>query len=258
MDDSLFKAFCDGKAQTTVLYQDGSNSIELKSKAIITANTIPNIKIDTGTTRRILSYTHKSNFVDDVKDVDESQHKYLKDKELLNKLKEQPALLNAWFDILASYCNKWLNGEKMKYNQNFEETKANVTLSNDIFQDFLDSKVNIINNPEHRIGKNEMHKAFSSMYPTKFLIVQQIINSLKEKGLQYENTFRCKNDGIRGVFMCCKLEDARTNDDEEEDEEEEDEKASPLDSGIKKDIDYKKRCLELEKELAELKLKLNL
>jgi hypothetical protein len=133
MDDSLFKAFCDGKAQTTVLYQDGSNSIELKSKAIITANTMPNIKIDTGTTRRILSYTHKSNFVDDVKDVDESQHKYLKDKELLNKLKEQPALLNAWFDILASYCNKWLNGEKMKYNQNFEETKANVTLSNDIY-----------------------------------------------------------------------------------------------------------------------------
>ena len=254
MDDSLFKAFCDGKAQTTVLYQDGSNSIELKSKAIITANTMPNIKIDTGTTRRILSYTHKSNFVDDVKDVDESQHKYLKDKELLNKLKEQPALLNAWFDILASYCNKWLNGEKMKYNQNFEETKANVTLSNDIFQDFLDSKVNITNNPEHRIGKNEMHKAFSSMYPTKFLTVQQIINSLKEKGLQYENTFRCKNDGIRGVFMCCKLEDARTNDDEEED----DEKPSPLDSGIKKDIDYKKRCLELEKELAELKLKLNL
>ena len=48
--------------------------------------------------------------------------------------------------------------------------------------------------------------------------------------------------------------------DEEEDEEEDDddEKASPLDSGIKKGIDYKKRCSELEKELAELKLKLNL
>jgi hypothetical protein len=72
------------------------------------------------------------------------------------------------------------------------------------------------------------------MYPTKFLTVQQIINSLKEKGLQYENNLRCKSDGIRGVFLCCKLEDARTNDDEEDDEEEEDEKASPLDSGIKK------------------------
>ena len=49
-------------------------------------------------------------------------------------------------------------------------------------------------------------------------------------------------------------------DEEEEDEEEDDddEKASPLDSGIKKGIDYKKRCSELEKELAELKLKLNL
>ena len=101
-----------------------------------------------------------------------------------------------------------------------------------------------------------MHKAFSSMYPNKFLTVQQIINSLKEKGLQYENNLRCKSDGIRGVFLCCKLEDARTNDDEEEDDD--DEKASPLDSDIKKGIDYKKRCEELEKELAELKLKLNL
>jgi hypothetical protein len=238
MDDSLFKAFCDGKAQTTVLYQDGSNSIELKSKAIVTANNMPNIKIDKGTTRRILSYTHKSNFVDHQKDVDESQHIYLKDKELINKLKEQPSLLNAWFDILASHCNRWLNGEKLQYNKNFEETKLDVTASNDIFQDFLDSKVKITNDPENRVGKNEMSKAFNLMYPTKFLTVQQIINSLKEKGLKYEGTFRCKNDGVKGVFMCCKLEDVYVNDSEDEEED---------------DIDYYKLYQNALKEIAELK-----
>jgi hypothetical protein len=126
----------------------------------------------------------------------------------------------------------------MKYNQNFEETKANVTLSNDIFQDFLNGKVNITNNPEHRVGKNEMHKAFSSMYPNKFLTVQQIINSLKEKGLKYEGTFRCKNDGVKGVFMCCKLEDVCINDSEDEEED---------------DIDYYKLYQNALKEIAELK-----
>lgn len=45
-------------------------------------------------------------------------------------------------------------------------------------------------------------------------------------------------------------------DEEETDDEDYDEVVSPLDEGIK--IDYKKQCMELEKELAELKLKLNL
>jgi len=238
IDDSLFKAFCDGKAQTTKLYEDGSNSIILKSKAIVTANTMPNIKIDTGTTRRILSYTHKSKFVDELKEVDELNHVYLKDKDLKNKITEQPHLLNAWFDILALNCNKWLHGEKIKYNQNFEETKSDVTASNDIFQDFLDSKIKITNEPEDRIGKNQMHKAFSSMYPTKFLTVQQIINSLKEKGLNYEGTFRCKIDGIRGCFMNVKLEDACIEEEEDDCEDE---------------IDYVKAYTMNCKEIRELK-----
>ena len=49
---------------------------------------MPNIKIDTGVSRRILSYTHKSSFVDDPKDVDESHQIYLKDRLLVDKCKE--------------------------------------------------------------------------------------------------------------------------------------------------------------------------
>jgi hypothetical protein len=243
IDDSLFKSFCDGKAQTTKLYQDGSNSIELKSKAIITANTMPNIKIDTGTTRRILSYTHQSNFVDLAKDVDEKNHIYLKDKDIISKIAEHECLLNAWFDMLATYCQKWLNGEKMKYNKNFEETKLNVTASNDIFQDFIDSKIKITGNSDDRVGKNEMAKAFGLMYPNKCLTVQQIMNSLKEKGLKYEGTLRCKSDGVKGCYMGVKLEDHCETDDATDEEDD--------------DKDYVKLYHKLLKENAELKKLLN-
>ena len=51
----------------------------------------------------------------------------------------------------------------------------------------------------------------------------------------------------------CEFDD----EDEDEQDDDDDEVVSPLDSGIKT-IDYKKRCQELEKELTELKLKLNL
>ena len=54
IDDSLFKTFCDGKVQATQLYKDGTTTISLNSKAIISANTMPNIKIDSGVFRRIL------------------------------------------------------------------------------------------------------------------------------------------------------------------------------------------------------------
>ena len=48
IDTSLFKKFCDGQLTTTQLYKDGSFTIPHYSKAIITANTMPNFKVDTG------------------------------------------------------------------------------------------------------------------------------------------------------------------------------------------------------------------
>ena len=247
MDDSLFKQFCDGKAQTTKLYEDGSVSITLKSKAIITANTMPNIKNDSGTKRRILAYNHRSSFTDSINDVDENNHIYLKDKQLIEKL-TNANLLTAWFDILSMYCHKWLHGEKLKPNENFEETKLDVTASNDIFQDFIDSKLKLTSSAEDRIGKNEMVKAFGMMYPGKLLTCQQIINSLKEKGLKYDFKLRCKSDGVKGCYIGVKLQSFYEDDDESinvykqiygDDESSDDEmKTSPLDHGIK-NINYK-------------------
>ncbi len=62
LDESLFKDYTDGSCQTTALYQDGANDFKHFSKLVISANTFPNIKIDTGVARRIDSFTHTSEF----------------------------------------------------------------------------------------------------------------------------------------------------------------------------------------------------
>jgi phage/plasmid-associated DNA primase len=67
IDSSFFKKFIDGEIQTTKLYKDKSYNFSHYSKPIITANTFPNINIDSGTSRRLIGYTHKSLFVEDKK-----------------------------------------------------------------------------------------------------------------------------------------------------------------------------------------------
>lgn len=66
VDDSLFKQFPEGKIQTTKLYKDDIYTIYHYSMLIVTLNTMLNIKIDTGTARRIKSNYHKSEFVEDI------------------------------------------------------------------------------------------------------------------------------------------------------------------------------------------------
>jgi hypothetical protein len=163
---------------------------------------MPNLKVDSGIIRRLNSYTHKSKFVDDADEVDESNHIYLKDSNLLQKLKDQN-LLDAWFDILAFKCHKWLHGEKLRFNKNFNESKHIIIDSNDIIQDFIDSKLTITDDPEDRIGKIQIHDAFNKMYPTKHLTTLQLITALKDKKLKYESKWRC--DKIQGCFVGIKL-----------------------------------------------------
>jgi hypothetical protein len=202
LDETLFKSFCEGKLQTTKLYEDGQFNFSHHGKCVTTANTMPNIKIDSGVVRRFLGYTHKSKFTLNKNEVDEKNNIYLVDKEFVNDVKKMN-LLNAWFDILSEYCLKWINGTVPIYTENFNETKNIVMDSNDIYQDFVDSKLNVTNNPSHKIGKNQMHDLFSQMYPKKFMTPLQVITSLKEKKIIYDSQVRC--DGIKGCFIGVKL-----------------------------------------------------
>jgi phage/plasmid-associated DNA primase len=222
IDDSLFKNFCDGQITTTQLYKENCHSFQHYSKCFTTANVMPSIKIDSGSARRIISATHVSKFVDKT-DVNEKEHRYLKDLSLKETIENDVGLKLALFDIVASYCQKWLSGQKIIYSKNFSETKDNIVSSNDIFQDFIDSKLITTEKPDDRIGKNKMHALFSKSYPDRHLSVLQIISNMKDHKIRYEGTYR-SCDGIKGCFIGVKIKGTNDDDDEED----------PYENGVEK------------------------
>ncbi|NDC31290.1 MAG: hypothetical protein EBZ58_10220 [Bacteroidetes bacterium] len=242
IDASLFKKFCDGQLTTTQLYKDGSFTVPHYSKAIITANTMPNIKIDTGISRRFKGFTHQSNFTNKQEDIDEASHIYKVDVDLLEKL-IKANLLDAWFDILATACNGWLQGKKTQYTANFEETRDAVLMSNDWIQDFIDSNLKITNNESDRIGKTTMYDALKSQNPNKHISLIQLISSLKDKKIRYNAKYRC--DKMQGCFVGVLFQDGLDDETSQDD---------PLDKGT--ETNYKSKYENAMKEIEDLKKQL--
>jgi hypothetical protein len=58
INDTAFKNFCDGRMMTTMLYKDGQQNFQHNCKAVITANTMPSMIVNSGITRKIEAYTH--------------------------------------------------------------------------------------------------------------------------------------------------------------------------------------------------------
>jgi len=199
LDQSLFKRFCEGLITTVSLYKDGVNNFKHLAKLVFTANTFPNIVIDTGTTRRIESFTHSSEFTLDPKLVNESNHIYLADKNLIDEFESNDELKNALFEILAEYGYKWMKNETFPKTKNFDETKATIIGTNDVVQDFIDKHIEITNVDSDRIGKSEMLATFKIMYPKSFMTEIQLIGALKQKRLKYDGDKRVQ--GIKGAYL---------------------------------------------------------
>ena len=240
-----FKNFCDGKMKVTQLYRDGTFSIDLKCKLVATTNIMPNMQIDTGTVRRFLAYTHMSNFIDDEKEVNEEKLIFLKDKYLLDKIKQEDNQLNAWVDLLVAHCVSIYNNNIPKLTNNFKDTTSSVVSTNDIIQDFIDSTLVLTNNPDDKIGKNDMLEAFREKYPEKHMALQQLITSLKERKISYAGTRTCHN--MKGCYECVKFRVDYLN------ECGDDQPSSFLVHDNKK---LKKENEALKKEIEELKEKL--
>ncbi len=149
INDTLFKKFCEGELQTTKLYQENQHMITHYSKTIITSNEMPNFRTDSGMSRRMKATTHEAKFTKNKKDVNEDEHIYLEDADLISKITSD-TMLNAWFDILAKKCKRYLAGEANEFTENFKNTKSDVMSGNDYFQDFIDCKLSITNDDKHR------------------------------------------------------------------------------------------------------------
>jgi hypothetical protein len=196
-DPSVFKQFNDGKLQTVKLFKDGCESFEHRAKLFSTANNLPNILIDNGTLRRIKAYLTEAKFVEHEHEVDEDNHVYLKDKNLLQDMKEKN-LRVAWFQIMADFAYDWLESRVIHYPPNFDSAKCEIAAANDIMQDFIDGHLIATGNEADRVGKLAMHDAFKVAYPEKHLSPIQLITSLKEKKLNYNCKLRAA--GIQGCF----------------------------------------------------------
>ena len=173
-----FKSMADGKNATTKLYADGCDPVYHHSRMFITSNNMINIKIDTGTKRRIFAYETVSEFVEDKKLVNHKQHKYLKNFDLKDEL-VRDNLLDAFIDILVEYCVKWLQDKRViKMTKGWIQAKDTILESNDIMADFIDANIILTKNDGDKIGKAEMHEMFQDCYPDKHLTVQQLISDL--------------------------------------------------------------------------------
>ena len=199
MDTDLFKKFCEGVLKTTKLYHDGEFTVTHNSKCIFTANTMPNIIIDSGTKRRMEVYQHQSDFTELKELVDEENHVYLVVKEL-EKTMEKAGLLNAFFDILVINALKYLKGEEIIYPTGFTDATQYVISSNDNIQDFIDSELEITGDEIDKIGKNDMLELYLKANPTRRLSPQQLIGALKDKKIVYKYDIRY-GSGHKGCFI---------------------------------------------------------
>ena len=107
IDDSLFKSFIEGYVKTISLYKDGFNDIEHNSKVILTSNELPNIKIDSAVSSRIVSHTHRSFFTSDDSEIDESKYIYKRNNNLISEINND-TYKNAVVDIILHHASLYL------------------------------------------------------------------------------------------------------------------------------------------------------
>jgi phage/plasmid-associated DNA primase len=208
MNVSTFKQFCEGKMQGKMLYKDGIHSFSHNGLGIFTSNTMPNIKIDSGVSRRIIALEHTSKFVEDRKKVNEAKHIYLKNEDFLEDMKR---LLNAWIDILVDYGYKWTQGEQPELPESFKRCKDEIVDVNDIYQDMIDAKLVITGLSKDRIGKYRMEEIFKQMFPNRGTTQQIIRDKLREKKILYNKDLTAGNGDPRGVYVGIRERNCRDN-----------------------------------------------
>ena len=187
LDQTKFKPFVEGEMSTTKLFKECVHILRHRSLSVATTNHLPNLGGGGGNSmfRRVLALNHIATFTKNEDEVDEENHIYLADIDIVRKIVER-GLLNAIFDILVEYCHKYMNGEKLKLTQNFTDTKDIIQQTNDVIQEFVDKTLVITNNNNDRISKDDMMNLFKKTFNNeRHLSDRQLILDLKRKGISY-------------------------------------------------------------------------
>jgi len=183
MNKSTFKKFCEGELKGKLLYRNGTHEFKHYGLPVFTSNTMPNINIDSGVKRRFRCYNHTSEFTADKSKVNKANNVYLLDLDVIENIISEN-LLNTWIDILASYANKWINGNEIPIPKSFQEFTDEVIDANDHIKDFIDEKLIITDGGRNdKISKNDMLDLFQEMFPKRRMTHQILLSALKEKGV---------------------------------------------------------------------------
>lgn len=254
IDDALFKGLVDGSSQATQLFKDGQTTIKLSCMFFFTANYIPKIKWDSGTIRRIDVYEMQSEFVDDDKDVDETKLRFKKDNTILSKFNN--AKRNALIDLLLPHAKAFYDGTETLTDrpESFIVSKQEALTTNDTFQEFIDSYLQITDEDGDRVGKGTMFDLFRQHYPMLKYGDHSILSSLKDKGLQYSCTKRVS--GLKGAFIGVTLKSIEEEDDDDDgylfdDESNKDKFQAELAEKDEVIDDLRKRITELELQISK-------
>ena len=256
IDDSLFKQICEGEVHTTTLFQEGQNVVKFNALLVNTMNEFPNIKIDSGVERRIKSLEHTSRFTENKSEIDEKNNIYLVNKNLMEEIETDEELQNAFVEIICEYSSDFLNGKRYELSKNFKETKNNIIDTNDILKEYILNYLEKTEDEKDKLHIEELHDNLKLIYTNSKITKQQLLGSLKDKGLKYNCNVR--KGEKRGCFINIKFKDL----DKPETKYLFGKNKNPLDEGIVDDNEtklkneiqeLKKRLIELEKENEELK-----
>lgn len=222
----LFKVLADGNCQTISLYKEGSNDFSHYSKMVLTANNYPDINMDSGIERRIDSYTHQSKFVKDKDFVDEEKKIYLCNENFLTEKKQDEDYLNALFSILTEYYWKQAkdendkNKEIIKYTatENFQNTKNEIVMVNNPFEDFIDKHLQFTNNNKDKVYKEKMLELYQEHQNNNRITFKDLSKLFQKKSFDiYNCNIRNRDGGVRGAFVGVKIKEDYDDDDDDDD-----------------------------------------
>ena len=197
IDESLFKSFCEGQIHTCRLYTDGMTTLQHMSKIILTSNELPNIRIDTGVSSRIISHTHRSYFTDNNSEVDEEKYIFKRNNNLISEINNNDSYKNAVIDIILKHALEYLTNGLTKVPQSMQNDKNEIVSGNDYMEDFIDAKLEY--KEDGKIAKQALLNSYLEMYPKHQRSMQQMISAMKDKGIVYNFSVRVNN--IKGCFI---------------------------------------------------------
>jgi hypothetical protein len=206
-DASIFKQFAEGEMEGKLLYANGIHKFNHNALPILTANTMPNINMDSGVKRRICSYNHTSVFTEDVEKVD-NKTVFLAEKNLYSRFSDEN-LLDAWVHILTQHAMKWnkSNCKNIELPLSFTESTDIIISVNDKIQDFIEAKLEVTNDKNDAVSKQNLLDAYSEFQKNSHLSIQQLITLLKEKNISYDKGKRFSGEA-RGGFIGIRLKDS--------------------------------------------------